>query len=912
MRVQGYRRTTTAAYVCWCAVLGTLIWAVTGGSARAAEFGIEPGSFATSLSSGQAGAHPDLTTTFTIAQEPTNNPIGFAKDITLELPPGIVGNPGATPQCNMNDVEKERCPSDTAVGVAKLAIAQPPTFKFVAHPTLLVYNIKPYLDEPAAFAFNAANFPVRLDAHVRSNGDYGITVSVTGTTDARPLISSTITMWGVPADHNGPGAESTNECVFNEVTEETECVKYGARGGGARLPFLRNPTVCGGAMTSTLSIDSWQMPGAFKSASSAIPGMVGCDALTFEPSISVTPDNLQAGAPAGYGVTLHVPQDENPEGLATPDVAAATVTLPSGTVLSPAAADGLGSCSDEQFSVSSLAPASCPAASQIGTVRIRTPLLASQLEGQLFLAAPDCAPCTPSDAADGRMVRLFLQAQGSGVIVKLAGETSIDQSTGLLRTTFPANPQLPFEDVTLNINGGARAPLANPRICGAPLAAASRLTPYSSEIPAEPSSEPFQLSGCPPPEFKPSFSAGTTNNRAGAFSAETVTFARTDQDGSIDRVTVHTPPGLIGMLSSIKTCSELQAQAARCGSDSQIGTTTVGVGPGSSPFFLGGKVYLTGPYEGAPFGLSIVVPALAGPFNLGTVNVRARINVDPVSSALTITSDPLPQALDGIPLQIKTVNVNINREGFIFNPTACRPMAIDGALASTNAITTTVSSRYQAANCAELPFTPKFTVLTHAKTSKIDGAYLHVKVTSGPGQANIGNVRVDLPKQLPSRLTTLQKACVASVFEANPASCPAASVVGTGAALTPVLSSELTGPAYLVSHGGAAFPDLEIVLQGEGITLILDGTTDIRKGITISTFNSVPDAPITRFDLVLPQGPHSALAAYGSLCRSTLSMPTRLTGQNGAVIRQTTRIAVSGCPKAHPKRKLTVSRRTHM
>jgi hypothetical protein len=270
--------------------------------------------------------------------------------------------------------------------------------------------------------------------------------------------------------------------------------------------------------------------------------------------------------------------------------------------------------------------------------------------------------------------------------------------------------------------------------------------------------------------------------------------------------------------------------------------------------------------------------------------------------------------LDGIPLQIKKVNVDISREGFMFNPTNCQPLAIEGTLSSSHGAARAVTSRYEAASCATLPFKPRFTVLTDARTSKVNGAYLHVKVTSGPGQANIAKVKVDLPKQLPSRLTTLQKACTDTAFNANPASCPSASVVGSATAVTPVLKNPLTGPAYLVSHAAAAFPDLEIVLQGEGITLVLDGNTLIRRGITSSTFKSVPDAPISTFDLVLPEGPHSALGANGSLCQKALAMPTTLTGQNGAVIKQTTKIAVSGCRVARrhkAKKNNTQTRRRH-
>jgi hypothetical protein len=295
---------------------------------------------------------------------------------------------------------------------------------------------------------------------------------------------------------------------------------------------------------------------------------------------------------------------------------------------------------------------------------------------------------------------------------------------------------------------------------------------------------------------------------------------------------------------------------------------------------------------------------LAGPYDLGKVIVRAAIHVDPLTAALTIVSDPLPQSLDGVPLQLRAVYVNVNRGEFIFNPTSCAPMAISGTISSAQGLTATVSNRYQAANCGMLPFKPRLTALTSAKTSKANGAYLHVRVIAGTGQANIGKVKVDLPTQLPSRLSTLQKACLASTFTINPASCPAASVVGSATAVTPALKSPLTGPAYLVSHGGAAFPDLIIVLQAEGITLHLVGNTDIKKGVTSSTFKAIPDAPVSSFDLLLPQGPHSVLAGFGNLCTHSLDMPTALTGQNGAVLKQTTKIAVQGCPR-HPAKKLS-------
>jgi hypothetical protein len=378
-----------------------------------------------------------------------------------------------------------------------------------------------------------------------------------------------------------------------------------------------------------------------------------------------------------------------------------------------------------------------------------------------------------------------------------------------------------------------------------------------------------------------------------------------------------------------------EAGVGACGSASQVGTLTTGAGPGTNPYYVNGKVYLTGPYKGAPFGLSIVNPVIAGPFDLGTVVVRAAIYIDPYTAQVTVTTDPLPQMIDGVPTDIRTINAVIDRPGFTFNPTNCSPMAVTGTVTGVEGATAAVSSRFQVGGCAGLAFKPKFTASTGGKTSNANGASLHVKLVpphegpqvttpgnaSGTGtgtsgsasgssaqteESNIARVKVDLPKQLPSRLTTLQKACTAVVFDANPAACPAASVVASAKAITPILPVPLEGPAYFVSHGNEAFPQLILVLQGYGITIDLVGDTFISKaGITSSTFAHVPDAPVSSFELTLPQGKFSALTANANLCtvKGGLKMPTEFVAQNGAVIHQSTPIAVSGCPKAHKAKK---------
>jgi hypothetical protein len=453
--------------------------------------------------------------------------------------------------------------------------------------------------------------------------------------------------------------------------------------------------------------------------------------------------------------------------------------------------------------------------------------------------------------------------------------------------------------------------------------------------------------------------SGTTSNNAGGFSNLTTTLSRPDGDQNIQSVTLHYPPGLSGLLSGVELCPEPQANQGTCGPNSQIGETIVSVGLGGDPFTVtGGRVFITGPYNGtggctvgspgcAPFGLSIVNPAKAGPFNLQEgrpVVVRAKVEVDPHTAALTITTHTsmpgaIPTIIEGFPLQIQHVNVLVNRPGFTFNPTNCNPMQVTGAINSAEGSSSPVSVPFQVTNCAALKFTPKFTVSTSGKTSKANGASLTAKLTepSEPqgSQANITKVKVELPLQLPSRLTTLQKACTNAQFEANPAACPPASFIGHAVVHTPLLPVPLQGPAIFVSHGNESFPSLTMVLQGYGVTIDLVGTTFISNaGITSTTFKTVPDQPFSTFELTLPEGKYSALAANGNLCAATttktvskrvtvrihghkktvtrrvketvtasLEMPNEFVAQNGAEIHQSTKISVTGCPKAKTTKK---------
>jgi hypothetical protein len=879
----------------------------------------------------QAGSHPyQFTTTldFNRTGEAPYQP-ALPKDLRFDLPPGLIGNPMPLPQCSIAQFSKavefdNDCPADTAIGVASITIFEP--FLDGRAPltiTTPVFNLEPSTGEPARFGFRTLFANTILDTSVRTGGDYGVTVSVSNITELTSFLSSQLTFWGVPGApiHDSSRGWQCLDKGFWDLPQLGECK---AQGESNPPPFMSLPTSCTGPLHATVQADSWASEGVFTVPLAPVfePALDGCNRLPFESSITVAPDGQAGSSPSGLTVGIHVPQDSllNTTGLAVSTVKDTTVTLPAGVALNPAAADGLEACSEAQIELESHSAPTCPEAAKVGTVEIRTPLLPNALTGEAYLAAQNANPF-------GSLVALYIVAEDpvSGTLIKVAGEVKPDPVTGQLVATFKNTPQLPFEDLNLHFFGGSRAPLGTPAACGGYTTHAA-IAPWSGNAPAEPSSE-FQIvsgpNGSPcasPLGFNPSLTAGTTNIQAGAFTPFTMTMSREDGQQNLQAISLHMPPGLSGLLSSVKLCGEPQADQGLCGPESEIGETIVSVGLGGNPFSVrGGKVYVTEGYGGAPYGLSIVNPAKAGPFDLekntpcDCVVVRAKIEVDPITAALTITSDntgpyKIPTILDGIPLQIKHVNVTIDRPGFTFNPTNCNPMSITGSLSSTEGATSALSVPLQVTNCAVLGFKPGFKVSTSGKTSRANGASLHVKLVypKAPfgSQANIRSVKVNLPKQLPSRLTTLQKACPDSTFNANPASCSPESRIGAAKATTPLLPVALTGPAYFVSHGGAKFPELVVVLSGYGTTIELHAETFISPaGITSSTFRTVPDAPVGAFELTLPQGKFSALAAPGNLCKSKLRMPTAFTAQNGATIKQSTPITVTGCPKQKVKKK---------
>jgi hypothetical protein len=829
----------------------------------------------------QAAGHPPYgITDFRLKTEGSGAPEGHIEEVRVDIPPGLSVDPLATPQCKLSELEGAGCPLDTQVGKVQLTAhvgleilglkpgvtIEPP----LPGSEATVYNMEPPPGHPLEAAFKVSIFEtiVHIVGGIETTGDYHEYFTIKEIPKNPELIESRLIFEGT------------------------------ALGPGGTLPFITMPSTCLGPQTSYVTARSYE--GQQDSLAFTTPvGASGCSEIPFKPTIKVTPSQPNSDAPDGVAIKVEVPQNPDPAGLDSSMLKDARITLPEGMTLNPAAAGGLQACTDQQFGKGTAGKVECPTTSQVGTTTIETPdLPPGSLTGNVYVGQP-----TSADPESGNEYRIFIEAEAPtfGVSVRLEGHVIANAATGRLTTAVLENPQVPFSDFTVNLNAGSRTPLADPLGCG-PATTSSILTPYSGTPAAEPlSAFSVDLAGagasCPAPPFAITQSATTSPAAGGANTSLAFGLTRGEGQQYLLKLSTVLPPGLVGKIPAVTLCGEPQAASGDCPAASQIGTVAVTLGSGPAPLSLGGAAYLTTSYGGAPYGLSVVVPAeKVGPYDYGRIVTRAAINVDPHTARIIVTSQ-LPTIVGGAPLRLRSLSVNVNRPNFTINPTNCGALTTDTTLTSTFGAVQPLSSPFQASGCSALAFAPKLNASTNAKTSKANGAILVVKVAYPPGaQANIKSVYVALPKQLPSRISTLNKACPAATFEANPAACPPLSRVGTATVATPVLPGKLTGPAMFVSHGGAAFPDLDLVLSGDGVTVILVGNTNIANGVTSSSYASVPDVPVSSFEVRLPRGSDSVLGAVGSLCKKPLLMPTTITAQNGKIVKQSTKIAVGDCP----------------
>jgi hypothetical protein len=888
-----------------------------------------------------AGAHPwEISTGFEVPTfakpflpnfpQPIIAPQADLKDVHALLPPGLIGNPQATPvRCSAVDLasfptgpeaerneEDSNCPIDSQVGTAMVFLGG---FNDLWVDTPL-FNVVPPPGHPAAFGFFAQGVPILLTASLKKfDGQYQVEVTDLNSSNTLPVLGTELRFWGVPDDTSHDG-------------ERKGCYEEVQQGPSGKLcpsaapktAFLRNPTRCtpeGETIETKISADSWQSPDTEVRGAFLTEGPKRCDRVPFAPSIEARPSTSEAASPSGLKVDLHMPQTglESPEGIAEADLKDATVTLPEGMSVNPSSANGLEACSAAQIDLSGPQPAACPDGSKLGSVEIDTPLLDHPIDGGVYLARQ-------GENKFGSLLAIYLAVDDpqTGVVIKLAGKIETTAS-GRVTARFTENPQLPFEDLHVEFFGGTRASLMTPEACGT-YTTTGEFTPWSGNAPVT-STSSFQITSgpnggpCPNGGFDPKLSAGTTNPSGGASSPFVLNVSRADGTQGLSTISATLPKGLLASLKGIPYCADPSLAAIptaegtgagqlanpSCPAASQVGTVSVGAGAGPSPFYVNtGRAYLAGPYKGAPLSLAIVTPALAGPFDLGNVVVRTALKVDPETTQVTAQSDPLPTILDGIPLDLRDVRVNIDRADFTRNPTNCSEQQITTTIGGTGGAQAHPSQRFEVANCEALPFKPNLALKLKGKTRRTGHPALTATLTFPKGvSANTAKAQVGLPHSEFLDQGNIGTVCTRPQLAAH--ACPAGSVYGHATAVTPLLDQPLTGPVYLGTGYGTKLPMLVAELNGQ-IDVVLRGKidTDPQGGIR-TTFAQVPDAPISKFTLQMQGGPKKGLIENSvDICARRQKATLAFGAQNGKTLNEKVALGVT-CGKAKggkkPKKK---------
>lgn len=831
----------------------------------------------------RAGSHPDLKVAVSFARDADDVPLEAAKDVEVDLPNGLIGNPNAQPTCSPQDLLNtgagySKCPLASQIGYAEVDTAGPGGSVQVF--IVGIFNIAHGPDVPAKFGFNIRNVIGLVTARVRP-GDYGISSGSFSISEGYSLKSARLTFWGVPADPSHDWLRQGTDIDLGSAGALNTPLPVRRPSEQPRIPFLTLPPACTGKPLSfTVRGDSWENPGKFDTQTVTADEdgtpftMERCDRLGFKPTVDVQPLSHTADSPTGVDVDVDVPQPQDPDGVATPHVRKVQMTFPQGVTVSPPSAAGLAACSPAQIGLGTNDAPTCPQSSVLGTVTVETPLLEDPLEGDMILA-------TPYDNPFNTLIGLYIVAKGPGFYLKQPGWVDLDPVTGQVTATFDENPQLPFSNLHVEFPGGSTASLATPPSCGT-FQTQTEMTSWASSIPVKLSSPMTIDRGCDQGPNAPSFTAGTTMPLAGQYSPFAFHATRADRTPYLSRIVTSLPGGLLANIGSVARCGEAEGNAGTCPAASRIGSTTTLAGPGAQPLPVKGDVYLTGPYKDAPFGMSIAVPTAgqAGPFDLGTVVVRAGIYVDPSDAHVTVKSDPLPTIVKGIPLRLRQVNLAIDRDQFTLNPTNCGPKSITGGFDALGAATNEQTLPFQVAACGELGFKPKLQISLKGKMKRTGNPALTAVLKAPKGEANIAKTSVTLPKSELIDNSHINNPCTRVQFNEN--ACPAGSILGTATAYTPLLDQPLSGPIYFRSNGGEReLPDLVADLNGQ-IHVTLVGFIDTAKSGGVRTrFQNVPDAPVSKFVLKLKGGKKGLIENSRDLCSFTPRAKVRMTGQNG-------------------------------
>ncbi len=627
--------------------------------------------------------------------------------------------------------------------------------------------------------------------------------------------------------------------------------------------------------------------------------MTGCDQLSFNPSLYAQPTTSATDSASGIEVNLSVPQQFSPTIPSPTELRGATVTLPEGFSINSNAADGKTSCSDAEANFGTTLAAHCPDFAKVGSLTIDSSALPGPIPGFIYLGKP----------LPGNRYRVFLVADGFATHVKLAGTVTADPVTGQLRVTFTELPQSPLTAFDMHFFGSERGLLATPTQCGT-YPVESTFEPWDDALGSQRSTQYFTLTtgphGAPCPgairPFEPGFHAASSNHAPGSHSSFSLELTRADGQQNLAGLTVATPPGFLATLTGVTYCSEAdiahaadihapgltELESPSCPASSQVGTSIVGAGAGNHPLYVAGKAYLAGPYKGAPLSLVVITPAVAGPYDLGNVVVRAAIKVDPVDAHVTTISDPLPSIIEGIPLRLRSIRVNLDRPDFALNPTHCEPLSVSADIFGDQGSLASLRNHFQVANCGTLPFGPKLALRLSGSTRRSGNPALHATVTARPGEANIASTVVTLPHTEFLDNAHIKSPCTRVQFAAD--ACPASTVIGHASAVTPLLAQPLEGPVYLRSSSHR-LPDVVATLHGQ-IDIELDGRVTATRGRLRTHFENVPDAPVTKFSLDLAGGKRGLLenGAVEDICSVPELAAVRMTGQNGA--RKAGRVAI--------------------
>ena len=875
-----------------------------------AQISIE--SFTTTSSDSQAGGHPDLTTSFELAEPGITE---AAKEVTFEAPEGIFGNPNALSRCTAADFALQQCPVNSQEGLVTIRANYEGDPDFLLG-TAPLFDMLPQEGETARFSLivPTLNIPIAIPVAVRTGGDYGLRFTVTEISQLTPLSKVDMTFWGMPGHESHDIQRFAKGSPGNAAgcpgLATPSCIEKGSSVSIPVKPLIDYPTTCTGEpLITELQVRSYQDLAGVSRATSEYPPVTGCEHEVFNPVLSASLTTGETDSASGLNLGFKVPQTLG----VTPSpsqLRAVHVTLPPGLTINPDAADGQSACTDAEANFGSEAAANCPDNSKVGTVTIGTPALDGPLIGSLYIGEPK----------PGDQYRIFMIVDGFGLHSKLVGSFQPDPQTGQVTGFFENLPQVPFEEFDLHLFASDRGLMATPTQCTLyPITA--RFFPHNGTLAPQSSEQLFSLTsgpqgaGCPGQTrpFNPRLVAGTSTPVAGAFSSFLLKLDRDDGDQFLGDLNFRMPPGFTGSLRGIGYCPEpailaaavnkgrAEQAAPSCPASSFIGTSNVAAGPGSHPFHAVGRMYLSGPFKGAPLSLAAVTPALAGPYDYGVVVVRVALHVDPLTAQVSAISDTVPSIIGGIPIRMRSIQVNIDRPNFTINPTTCSPFSVDSQGIGDQGTVTDFSSYFHAVNCRSLGFQPKMTVRQIGKkgTKRARNPRLQFDLRTRPGDANIKSLSVTLSHAFEIDQRHLGNIC--SEKELTASQCAGRTPIGTATTTTPLLDAPLSGAAYAVS-GSGGLPRLAFLLNGQ-VNLVPRADSKSRAdGRLQTTVPVVPDAPIGHFRLNVFGGKTGYLINTRDICRHTPVITVHYVGQNGKTRTENVKVKAA-CGKKKKKKR---------